>query len=175
MLMNGDSLLRQQAPNWWWKTRKSWLMGRLRLHVTVGSCSGISSHSVSHLENYWTESTCSTWLASQSPPCALECGQIQWNSQWTDLRDRNTHSFNSVCIYIHFASQNKILSKHLFIKHLGYGCVGWNTPEYTTKQKQSKTHRHKKHETSFSPEHVSHELSDRSDGQDDHARSTGGR
>lgn len=42
MLMNGDWLLRQEAPNWWWKTRKSWLMGRLRLDVTFGSRSNIS-------------------------------------------------------------------------------------------------------------------------------------
>lgn len=168
MLMNGDRLLRQEAPNWWWKTRKSWLVGRLRLDVTVGSCSNISSHNVSHLETYRTQSTCPTITKSSTR-------SGMWSHSLTT--DQNTHSVISICIYIHFArqSQNKILSKHLLIKHLGYACVGWNTPEYTTKQKQSKTHRHKKHDTSFSPEHVSHERSDASDGQDDHAPSTGGR
>lgn len=139
-------MLMNNAPNCWWKTRKSWLMRCLRMRCYSRFMQQHLIPEWPHLENCRTESTCPTCLASQSPPRALECGQIHWNSQWAALTDKNTHSFNAICIYIHFAcqSQNKILSKHFSIKHLGYGCVGWNTLEYTTKQKQSKTHRHKK-------------------------------
>lgn len=58
------------------------------------------------------------------------------------------------------SSENPPLGEHSSTNHLGYGCVGRNSPEYTTKQTRSKTHG-PKHKTKA---HVSRE--DRPAGQD---------
>lgn len=93
---------------------------------------------VSHVQSYETESTCPTCSASQSPPGALEGGQVHWNSQWTALGDKHTHTPSSTCSYTHSArqSQKQTVSKH-------WSVCGTDTPENTTEPKQSKTHRHK--------------------------------
>lgn len=90
---------------------------------------------VSHVQSYETESTCPTCSASQSPPGALEGGQVHWNSQWTALGDKHTHTL----LPLHAATHILHVS-HRSKQSVNTGpCVG-RTPQRTQQNQNRAKH-----------------------------------